>query len=73
MEHLDPLEIRTLLNSPEGKQLQKLLQQNSAETLHQASEAARTGNYRQVLALLKPAMEGSNGEALARILAQRFG
>lgn len=73
MEHLNPSEIRALLDSREGKQLQQLLQQNSAETLRQASEAARSGNYQQVLALLKPVMEGSGGEDLARKLARRYG
>ena len=73
MEHLDPSKIRTLLESREGKQLLELLQKSSADTLRQASEAAKTGNYDRVQTLLKPVMDGSGGEALARTLAQRLG
>ena len=73
MEHLNPSGIRTLLDSQEGRQRLALLQRSSSDTLQQASQAARSGDYDRVRTLLKPVMEGSDGETLARKLAQQLG
>lgn len=73
MEHLSPAQLQTILNSQEGKKLLEILQKDSGTALQKAAAAAKSGDYAQVQALLKPVLEGTNAADLAQRLQRKLG
>lgn len=73
MEPLNQAQLQSLLGSPEAKKLIALLQADGGKKFQQAASAAKAGDYTAVQAILRPVLEGGQGEALARKLQERLG
>jgi len=72
LDHLTQAQLQTLFGSKEGKALLTLLQKNSGQTLQQAAEAAKAGDYARAQSLLQP-MLGEDIRKLAGQLGEKLG
>ena len=73
MEPLSQAQLRAILGSQEAKALIALLQADGGKKVQQAAAAAKAGDYAAVQNILKPILEGGQGEALARRLQKKLG
>lgn len=73
MEPLSQAQLQAILGSQEAKALISLLQADGGQKVRQAAAAAKAGDYAAVQNILKPILEGGQGEALARQLQERLG
>ena len=64
----NPEQLRSVLSSPEGQALIRLLQADGGAGLRQAAAALRSGDEAGVKAALTPLLAGTEAEALAQSL-----
>ena len=64
----DAAQIRTILASPEGQALIRLLQADGGAGLRQAAAALRSGDEAGVKAALTPLLAGTEAETLTKSL-----
>ena len=64
----NPEQLRSVLSSPEGQALIRLLQADGGAGLRQAAAALRSGDEAGVKAALEPLLAGTEAEALAQSL-----
>ena len=64
----NPEQLRSVLSSPEGQALIRLLQADGGAGLRQAAAALRSGDEAGVKAALTPLLAGTEAEALTRSL-----
>ena len=67
-----PEQLRTLLTSPEGQALLRLLQADGGAGLRTAAEAMRAGNLEGVKSALSPLLAGTEAETLTRSLEEKL-
>ena len=73
MEPLSQAQLQAILGSQEAQALIALLQADGGQKVQQAAAAAKAGDYAAVQNILKPMLEGGQGEALARRLQKKLG
>lgn len=64
-------QIKSILASPQAKELIRRLNQNGGQTLKKASEAAKRGDYGAVEAMMAPLMQDEKAAALAEQLRKK--
>ena len=73
LEKLTQAQLQSILGSTEGQRLMELLRSQSSQTLEQAAQAAKTGNYAAVQQFLNPLLKGTDAAVLAQTLNNQFG
>lgn len=69
----NPQAIQSLMNSPDGQALMRLLQgQDGGKTLSRASSQAAAGNTAQMMQMLKGIMSTPGGAELIRRIGQNL-
>lgn len=67
-----PEQLQSILTSPEGQALIRLLQADGGAGLRQAVAALRAGNTEGAKAALSPLLTGTKAEALAQSLERKL-